>query len=64
MKTLDKFAPRKRKYSRGTNMPFMNKLLSSAYIKRTQLRNCYLKKRSKRNRVFYVKQRNYTMFLF
>ena len=45
-------------------MPFMNKLLSSAYIKRTQLRNCYLKKRSKRNRVFYVKQRNYTAFLF
>ena len=35
MKSLDKFAPRKKKYSRGNNMPFMNKLLSRAHMKRT-----------------------------
>ena len=46
MKSLDKFAPRKKKYSRGNNVPFMNKLLSLGHIKRTRLRNCYLKKRS------------------
>ena len=49
MKSLDKFAPRKKRYSRGNNMPFMNKLLSCAHMKRTWLRNCYLKKRSERS---------------
>ena len=36
----------------------MNKLLSRAHMKRTRLRNCYLKKRSEQNRLSYVKQRN------
>ena len=44
MKTLDKFAPRKKKYSRCNSMSFMNKSLSRAHMKRTQLRNWYLKK--------------------
>ena len=51
MKPLDKFAPRRKKYSRGNNMPFMNKLLSRAHMKRTRLRNGYLKKRSEQNRI-------------
>ena len=63
MKSLDKFAPRRKKYSRGNNMPFMNKLLSRAHMKRTRLRNCYLKKRSEQNRLSYVKQRNYCVSL-
>ena len=63
MKTMDKFAPRKIKYSRGNNIPFMNKLLSRAHMKRTRLRNCYLKKRSEQNRLSYVKQRNYCVSL-
>ena len=64
MKAPDKFAPRKKKYSRGNNMPFMNKLLSRAHMKRTRLRNCYLKKRSEQNRLSYVKQRrNYCVSL-
>ena len=58
MKSLDKFARRKKKYSRGNNIPFMNKLLSRAHMKKTRLRNCYLKKRSEQNRLSYVKQRN------
>ena len=57
MKSLDKFTPRKKKYSRGNNLPFMNKLLNRAHMKRTRLRNCYLKKRSEQNRLSYVKQR-------
>ena len=55
MKTLDKFAPRKNKYSRGSNMPFMNKSLSRVQVERTRLRNWYLKKRSEQNRLSYVK---------
>ena len=39
-------------------MPFMNKLLSRAHMKRTRLRTCYLKKRSEQNRLSYVKRRN------
>ena len=56
---MNKFAPRKKKYSRGNNMPFMNKSLSRAHMKRTRLSNCYLKKRFEQNRLSYVKQRNY-----
>ena len=63
MKSLDKFAPRKRKYSRGNNMPLMNKSLSRAHTKITRLRNYYLKKRSEQNRLSYVKQRNYCVSL-
>ena len=51
MKTLDKFAPRQNKYSRGNNILFMNKSLS-------RLRNCHRKKRSEQNRLSYVKERN------
>ena len=40
-------------------MPFMNKSLSRAHMKRTRLSNCCLKKRSEQNRLSYVKQRNY-----
>ena len=31
---LDRFAPRKKKYIRGNNAPFMNKTLSKEIIKR------------------------------
>ena len=44
-------------------MPFMNKLLSRAHMKRTRVRNRYLKKRSEQNKLFHVKQRNYCVFL-
>ena len=35
MKALDKFPPRKKKYSIGNNIPFLNKSLSRAHMKRT-----------------------------
>ena len=63
IKTLDKFAPRKKRHSRGNNMPFMNKSFSCAHMKRTWLRKCYLKNRSEQNRLSYVKQRNYCVSL-
>ena len=40
-------------------MPFMNKYLSRAFMRRSQLRNKYLKKHSETNRLAYVKQRNF-----
>ena len=61
IKTLDKFAPRKKKYSRGNNTPFMNKSVCRAHMKRTRLRN--LKNRSEHNRLSYVKN-VITVFLF
>ena len=59
MNTRDQMAPRKNKYVRGNNMPFFNKELSSAYKKRTQLRNRYLRKRSYQNERLYTKQRHF-----
>ena len=39
VKTLDRFAPYKKKYLRGNNMPFMNKSLSRTFMRRSQLRS-------------------------
>ena len=63
VKTLDRFAPYKKKYLRGNNMPFMNKSLSRAFMRRSQLRSKYLKKRSETNRLAYAKQRNFCVSL-
>ena len=41
----------------------MNKSLCRAHMKRTRLRNWYLKKRSEQNRLSYVRQRNYCVSL-
>ena len=61
--TLDIFAPRKKKYLRGNNMPFMNKNLVNAHRIRTRLRNKFLKNRAKSNRVSYNKQQNFCVSL-
>ena len=37
MKTLGEFAPRRKKYSKDNNMPFMNKSLSRAHMKTARL---------------------------
>ena len=57
--TLDQHAPRKKKYARGNHMPFINKTLSEEIMKRTKLRNKFLK--DNRNR--YASQRNYCVSL-
>ena len=63
VKTVDRFAPYKKKHLRGNNMPFMNKSLSKAFMRRSQLRSKYLKKRSETNRLAYAKQRNFCVSL-
>ena len=36
---LDKLAPQMKKYNKGNNMPFVNKPLARAHMKRSGLRN-------------------------
>ena len=40
------YAPLKRKYIRGNNSPFINRILSKETIKRTRLRNKFFKSKS------------------
>ena len=56
--TLDMFAPRKKRYIRGRNTPFMNKTLSNEIMKRSNLRNKHLKRRSEKDKQRFRKQRN------
>ena len=53
--TLNNLAPCKKKYSRGNNMPFMNKSLASAHVKRSRLWNLYLKDKTETSRIAYIK---------
>ena len=61
--TLDQHAPRKQKYARGNHMPFMNKTLSKEIMKRTKLRNKFLKERTDESKKRYTLQRNYCVSL-
>ena len=60
---LDQHAPRKQKYARGNHMPFMNKTLSKVVMKRTNLRNKFLKERTDESKKRYTSQRNYCVSL-
>ena len=53
---LDKHFPKKKKYVRGNQSPFMNKTLSKTIMLRTLLRNKFLKNRRNENKTNYVKQ--------
>ena len=55
---LDKVALLKQKYIRANNGPFMNKGITKAIMKRTRLKNSYLKNRCVANRKAYNVQRN------
>ena len=44
-------------------MPFMNKSLACAQMKRSRLRNLYQKKKTETTRLAYIKQRNYCVSL-
>jgi hypothetical protein len=58
MSTLENHAPLKEKLVRANNAPFMNKELSKAIMKRSQLRNMYNKVPTNENLMVYKKQRN------
>ena len=60
---IKRHAPLKQKSIRGNQAPFMNKELSRANMKRSMLRNKFLREKSEENRVAYCKQRNYCVSL-
>ena len=62
-KHLNYHAPCKEKYVRDSHLPFMNKILSKEIMKRTRLRNKFLKDQNKENKSRYSKQRNYCVSL-
>ena len=63
MDAINKHAPLKRKYIRANHAEYMDKELSQATVKRSKLRNDYLKHRSDENRLVYKKQRNFCVTL-
>ena len=58
MDTLNSFAPIKKKYVPGNQMPFMTKNLSKEIMTRSRLRNKHLKHKTEENRLLYTQQRN------
>ena len=60
---LEHHAPRKKKYLRGNNKPFMTKALSKSIMERTHLRNTFLKNPIVANKLAYTKQRNFSVSL-
>ena len=62
-KIINYHAPCKQKYSRGIRLPFINKTLFEEIIKRTRLRNKFLKDRNDYNKREFSKQRNYCVSL-
>ena len=63
IEVLNQHAPRKKKYVRGNNKPFMNKALSKAIMQREKLRNKFLKDPSAANKFSYNKARNWCISL-
>ena len=61
MDTLNSFAPIKKKYAPGNQMPFMTKNLSKEIMTRSRLRNKYLKHEKEENRLLYTQQRNVSL---
>ena len=55
---LNKHAPRKRKTIKGNQSPFINKEISKAIMKRTELWNKFLKHKTDEIRHAFVKQCN------
>ena len=58
MDTLNSFAPIKKKYVRGNQIPFMTKSNSNKIMTRLRLRNNYLKHKMEGSRLLYTQQRN------
>ena len=56
---LYKYVPLKRKTIGENQSPFVNKKISEAIMKRTELRNKFLKYKTDRSRQAFVKQRNF-----
>ena len=63
MTVLDSHAPTKKRVVRGNNQPFMNKVLSKAFMQRSKLKNLYNKYPTEVNKTNYKQQRNFCVGL-
>ena len=63
MDTLNSFAPIKKKYARGNQMPFMTKNLSKEIMLRSRLRNKYSKHKTEENHLL-ILSKEINVFLF
>ena len=61
--TLNSFAPIKNKFVRANQMPFITKELSREIMKRSRLKNKFLRRKTEETRKLYLKQRNKCVFL-
>ena len=64
LKVLDKHAPRKQKYIRANNSIYITKALRKEIMHRSQLRNKFLREKTKESKIAYNKQRNICVSLF
>ena len=58
LNVLEKHAPIKKRYVRGNESPFMSKPLKKEIMKRSRLKNKFLKDQNHENKLAYNKQRN------
>jgi len=63
IKVLNTHAPTKQRVMRGNNQPFMNKVLSKAFMHRSKLKNLFNKNPTGINEINYKKHRNYCVSL-
>ena len=63
IRALDIYNPRKKKYLRANNSPFINKAISKVVMDCTRLRNMFLKNRSAENKLVYNGQKIYCVSL-
>ena len=60
LRVLEKYAPMKKKVLRANDKPYMTKVLRQAIMRRSSLRNRYLKDKSDESLRLFKKQKNYT----
>ena len=58
MEVFNRHAPLKQKYVRANDSPFVTKNLRKEHMKRSRLRNKYLKEKTENNAIAYKRQRN------
>ena len=60
---LNIYAPKKKKYIRENDKPFMTKAFSKDVMQKTRFRNNFLKNPTDQNKLIYNKQRNFCVSL-
>ena len=58
LKVLDKHVPKKQKHIRANNSNYITKALRKEVMRRSQLRNKFLRERTNESKIAYNKQRN------